>query len=75
MNSQFSLDADEQGNKGGVAIRMRIQDTTLCFVNSHLCAHTEEWMRRNQVMMMVVAMMSEVMMMMMMTVGRRLLAC
>lgn len=36
------------GNKGGVAIRMKIQDTTLCFVNSHLCAHTEEWMRRNQ---------------------------
>lgn len=36
------------GNKGGVAIRMRLKDSFLCFVNSHLAADTSQLDRRNQ---------------------------
>ncbi|KAI6649300.1 synaptojanin-1 isoform X3 [Oopsacas minuta] len=34
-------------NKGGVAIRFKIHDSTLCFVNSHFSAHVTEIEKRN----------------------------
>lgn len=35
------------GNKGGVGIRLRIRDTEMCFVNSHLAAYDEMVEKRN----------------------------
>jgi len=36
------------GNKGGVGIRFKIYDSTMCFVNSHLAAHKNNHQGRNQ---------------------------
>uniref|UniRef100_A0A914UWS9 Inositol polyphosphate-related phosphatase domain-containing protein n=1 Tax=Plectus sambesii TaxID=2011161 RepID=A0A914UWS9_9BILA len=39
---------NRMGNKGGVAVSLRIHDTKICFVNSHLAAGSNELSRRNQ---------------------------
>ena len=36
------------GNKGGVGIRFKIWDSTLCFVSTHLAAHKKNVQGRNQ---------------------------
>jgi len=36
------------GNKGGVGISMRINDSLICFINSHLAAGYNELSKRNQ---------------------------
>ena len=35
------------GNKGGAGIRMRINDSTMCFVCVHMAAHRENVAERN----------------------------
>ena len=35
------------GNKGGAGIRMRINDSSVCFVCAHLAAHREKVAERN----------------------------
>ena len=35
------------GNKGGVAVRVRVGTAELCFINSHLAAHDDMERRRN----------------------------
>lgn len=34
-------------NKGGVGIACRVWDTSVCFLNSHLAAHDDQYQRRN----------------------------
>ncbi|CAM9572248.1 unnamed protein product, partial [Ectocarpus fasciculatus] len=36
------------GNKGGVGVRLRLRDSSLCFVSSHLAAHRENIKARNE---------------------------
>eukprot|EP00730_Choanoeca_flexa_P004775 TRINITY_DN11798_c0_g2_i2.p1 TRINITY_DN11798_c0_g2~~TRINITY_DN11798_c0_g2_i2.p1 ORF type:complete len:902 (+),score=169.49 TRINITY_DN11798_c0_g2_i2:96-2801(+) len=36
------------GNKGAVSISLTLRDTTMCFVASHLAAHDDAILRRNQ---------------------------
>ncbi|MFH4978014.1 hypothetical protein AB6A40_004723 [Gnathostoma spinigerum] len=36
------------GNKGGVAVSMQMNDSLICFVNSHMAAGTDELDKRNQ---------------------------
>ncbi len=36
------------GNKGGVGIRLRLRDSSLCFVTCHLAAHRENVKARNE---------------------------
>lgn len=35
------------GNKGGVGVSFQLNDTVLCFVNSHFAAHIDEVEKRN----------------------------
>lgn len=36
------------GNKGGLGIRMKLHDSTICFVTSHLTAHRDNAEKRNE---------------------------
>lgn len=37
-----------KGNKGGVGVSIQINEAFICFVNSHLAAHTQEIERRKE---------------------------
>jgi hypothetical protein len=36
------------GNKGAVCVRFEVNDTSFCFCSSHLCAHREDVLKRNE---------------------------
>ncbi|KAG5681858.1 hypothetical protein PVAND_011265 [Polypedilum vanderplanki] len=36
------------GNKGGVGVSLQLNENFLCFINSHLAAHVQEFERRNE---------------------------
>lgn len=36
------------GNKGGIGLRLRLRNTTIAFINSHLAAHMKEVAKRNE---------------------------
>lgn len=36
-----------QGNKGGVAVRFTLYDSSVCFISSHLAAHQNDVHSRN----------------------------
>ena len=38
----------KMGNKGGVAIRFELYQTSICFINSHFTAHLPEYKKRNR---------------------------
>ncbi|KAG5177774.1 inositol 5-phosphatase [Tribonema minus] len=42
-----NIEASKMGNKGGVAIRFMLYDSTLCFVCAHLAAHRGNVLGRN----------------------------
>jgi Endonuclease/Exonuclease/phosphatase family 2/C2 domain len=46
--------ANVLGNKGGVAVGLHIRDTSICFLNSHLAAHQDKTVRRNNDVMEII---------------------
>ncbi|CAD6197851.1 unnamed protein product [Caenorhabditis auriculariae] len=48
MATGISVLMNKLGNKGGVAISLKINDTWVCFINSHFAAGNNELERRNQ---------------------------
>ncbi|KAI1718146.1 endonuclease/Exonuclease/phosphatase family domain-containing protein [Ditylenchus destructor] len=44
----FGLLSTRLGNKGGVGVSLKINDTSVCFINSHLAAGSNELPKRNQ---------------------------
>ncbi len=43
----ITLARASQGNKGGVAVRFTLYDSSVCFISSHLAAHQNDVHSRN----------------------------